>query len=501
MNLARLFLSGAVLAYSTSLLAMDYHVSPKGNDANAGTVDAPWKSIEQVNKTSLHPGDRVLFESGQTFVGPLVLDAHDSGADGKPVVITSYGEKRAVIDGGKGTGLSADGCNLLHVERVDFIGAGRKNGNDGCGIRIANAEGCVVSEVDVQGFRLAGVDVAGLRHARIEQINAHDNGATGINVGDEKNWSEDVYVGHCTTDNNPGDPKNLDNHSGSGIVVGGVRGCLVEYCEASNNGWDMPREGNGPVGIWAWNADRVIIQFCISHDNKSPSWDGGGFDLDGGVTNSILQYNLSYNNNGPGYFFCQYYPAPIWKNNIVRYNISQNDGRKKGNGGGFSVGWYELMSDGEVYNNVFYNADGPAVVLGNKKAPGMRFRNNIIVSGTELISGSASNGEFTGNVYWMLDGKPFKVDGYDSLEAWSKATGQERIGENMVGQWADPKLIQPGKMGITNPNELAAMIQYQIEKDSPCVGAGMAIGENGGRDFWGNAVPNGENPTVGAHQR
>ena len=104
----------------------------------------------------------------------------------------------------------------------------------------------------------------------------------------------------------PGDPSNLTNHSGNGIVVGNVSDAIIEYCEASNNGWDMPRKGNGPVGIWAWNADRVTIQFCISHDNKSPGDDGGGFDLDGGVTNSVLQYNLSYNNDGPGLL-----PVPV----------------------------------------------------------------------------------------------------------------------------------------------------------------------------------------------
>lgn len=478
---------------------MDYQVSPRGADANPGTAELPWRTVDRVNAAVLTPGDRVLFEGGQSFPGTVSLDAQDSGTADRNVAISSFGEGRAVIDGGVGTALRADGCNYLEVKGIDFVGAGRKNGNSGYGVHLTNAEGCAITEVDVQGFRLCGVAVAGVKNMRIAHVYAHDNGGTGIGVGDDP-WSEDVYIGYCVAENNPGDPLNLENHSGNGIVVGAVRGCVIEFCEAMNNGWDMPREGNGPVGIWAWNADRVVIQFCISHDNKSPSWDGGGFDFDGGVTNSIMQYNLSYNNMGPGYFFCQYYPAPIWKNNIVRYNISQNDGRKKGNGGAFAVGWYELMSDGEVYNNTFYNADGPAVVLGTKKAPGMRFRNNIIVSGTELISGSASNAEFTGNVYWLLGGKPFQVDGYTSLEAWSAATGQERIGEAIVGKWGDPRLIGAGLAAITKPADLIQLKEYAIEKDSPCIGAGMLIGGNGGRDFWGHPVPSDEKPAVGACQ-
>lgn len=104
-----------------------------------------------------------------------------------------------------------------------------------------------------------------------------------------------------------------------------------------NNGWDMPREGNGPVGIWAYQCDSAIIQYCYSHDNKtSPKGkDGGGFDFDGEITNSVMQYNLSANNEGAGYGMFQYYGASDWKNNIVRYNISYNDGTKNGKCGIF----------------------------------------------------------------------------------------------------------------------------------------------------------------------
>jgi len=136
-----------------------------------------------------------------------------------------------------------------------------------------------VDQVEVSGFRLDGLAAVCVREARITHVYAHDNGSAGIGVGGgdtPETWSRNVYLGYCVAENNPGNPLNLDNHSGNGIVVGGVTGCLIEYCEAFNNGWDMPRQGNGPVGIWAWNADRVTIQFCIAHDNHGPGDDGGG---------------------------------------------------------------------------------------------------------------------------------------------------------------------------------------------------------------------------------
>ena len=158
----------------------------------------------------------------------------------------------------------------------------------------------------------------------------------GISIGYEKR-SSDLHIGHCVAKNNPGNPSNLTNHSGNGIVVGNAQNVIIEYCEAANNGWDMPRKGNGPVGIWAWNSDRVIIQFCVSHDNKSPGDDGGGFDFDGGVTNSILQYNHSYNNHGPGYFICQYPGAPAVQGQHHPLQHQPDDGGKNNRRSGIEV--------------------------------------------------------------------------------------------------------------------------------------------------------------------
>ena len=40
----------------------------------------------------------------------------------------------------------------------------------------------------------------------------------------------------------------------------------------------------------------------------------------------------------------------------------------------------------------------------------------------------------------------------------------------------------------------------QLEPDSPCIGAGIRVEDNGGRDFWGNPLPADGRPDVGAHQ-
>ena len=498
--------------------ARDYYVSPAGNDSSPGTHARPWQTIERVNRTDLRPGDKVLFEGGKTFAGTIVLGREDSGSASGKVQLSSYGDGRATINGGNNSGLIAGGCSHLLVKDLNFVGSGRKTGNTESGVYLAEAEGVVVDQLDISDFRGSGLLFAGLRDSRATHVYAHDNGADGIAVGAadraEQRWSERIYIGYCIAENNPGDPSNLQNHSGNGIVVGCVRDCLIEYCEAMNNGWDMPRKGNGPVGIWAWKADKVIIQFCVSHDNKSPGWDGGGFDLDGGVTNSMLQYNYSYNNEGPGYFLCQYPTGPVWKDNIVRYNISVNDGFKNNVGAGIEVyGGDERISDAEIYHNTIYNEKGGAVGFGGLPAPNMRFRNNIFVTKGELIEGDWTHALFEGNCYWQLDreaafataasqetgGSPRSTD-HKTFADWMAASGQEKVGDAVVGIYADPLLRDAGAMPQVTPEKLRGLKAYQVKADSPCMQAGVVIGDNGGRDFWGNPVPPAERPSIGACQ-
>jgi hypothetical protein len=264
----------------------------------------------------------------------------------------------------------------------------------------------------------------------------------------------------------------------------------------------MPRKGNGPVGIWTWNSDRVIIQFCISHNNKSPGDDGGGFDLDGGVTNSILQYNLSYHNDGPGYFLCQYPEAPLFKNNVVRYNISQDDAIKNNRRSSIDIfSASPNASDCQIYNNTIYNRHGAAVGFGGLPMPNIVFRNNIFICCGDVLSGEAKRGRFEGNVYWSVEGREVSFDGHRTLREWAEATGQEKIGAEIVGRSFDPKLTGLGTAALTDPAALADLKAYMLMPDSPCVGAGIIIKENGGRDFWGHRVTESERPAVGACEK
>ncbi|MCY3024343.1 MAG: right-handed parallel beta-helix repeat-containing protein [Planctomycetota bacterium] len=482
-----------------------YHVDAKsGDDANPGTApDKAWKSIARVNGTAFAPGDKVLFAGGQTFKGALSFGKASSGTKDKPIIVSSFGQGRATIDGGSGSGFALTDCAFVTIKELNFVGCGRKNGSDGTGIQLTRTKNIEVDSIDASGFRNAGVATGGDENTRITRVYAHDNGFAGITTcggyGDVPR-TKNLYIGRCVAENNPGDPKNLNNHSGNGIVVGGLDGALVEYCEAMNNGWDMPRKGNGPVGIWGWQCDRLTIQFCIAHDNKTQkgAYDGGGFDFDGGMTNSILQYNLSYNNHGAGYLLCQYPGASRWQHNICRYNVSVNDGLTNHDSGlHFWAGGPEI-SDALVYNNVIVN--GKHAVKSTHDIAGLVFRNNIFISDGESISGPLHKARFENNLYWPRQSRA--VFGGKTLEEWAKATGQELVDGKLAGLFADPKLVMPEKDQKlpTDPQKLAAMAFYRLREGSPCLGAGAAIKDNGGRDLFGNPVPDAKRPSMGAHE-
>jgi hypothetical protein len=130
------------------------------------------------------------------------------------------------------------------VSHLAFVGCGRQSGSDGNAVELRRTRHVKLDSLEVSDFRLSGVSSAGDENTRITRVYAHKNGFAGISTSGEHGTArtKNLYIGYCAAANNPGDPKNLSNHSGNGIVVGGVDDGLVEYCEAFDNGWDMPRQ-------------------------------------------------------------------------------------------------------------------------------------------------------------------------------------------------------------------------------------------------------------------
>lgn len=454
-------------ALALGLLGATYFVDPERGDDAASGHERPWRTLARASRGTYRPGDRLLLVG--VLHGPLRL------RNVQGLTVASKDGSLARIDGGKGDGIVVEGGRDIRIERILLTGAGRK-ANDGRGILLSAATNASVAHVEVSGYRRGGVEILGCKTVLLERVIARENGAAGIQVsgGDGGTRSKDVTIRECRALNNPGDPKNLSNHSGNGIVVGGVDDCLIEYCEAAENGWDMPRKGNGPVGIWAWNARHVTIRRCISHHNKSPGADGGGFDLDGGVVDSVLEGNLSYANAGTGYLLCQYPGGGTWRGNVVRNNVSFNDGQKNFQSG---LGLYlpegmDNMAGCVVERNTIVNPRYAVATMGD--IPGLVYRNNVFVAGLETLKvaqppGGFRRSRFEGNLVASEKTIVGEDSSFPSAKAWG-ATG---------GKIAAPLLTLPKSVAElpTDPRRLHELTWFRPLPSSPCVVDGkVAIG-------------------------
>jgi hypothetical protein len=507
--------------------AADFYVSPTGNDANAGTSGAPWQTIAKVNGHAFAAGDRVLFQGGQTFSGSLGFDASDAGTAASPVVVTSYGTGRATISS-TGSGIYVHNAGGFEVRDLIVVGPGRATSTAsgvsfycdlGGGVKLAHL---VIDHVDVSGFR-TGIDIgswnsslSGYSGVSVTNCASHDNARAGMSswgyftattgVWSHQNW----YVGHCAFVDNPGDPAYTANHSGNGIVLGEVDNVTIERCVARGNGALSAHIGGGPVGIWAYDSNHVTIQLCESHHNHcGSSVDGGGFDLDGGSTDSVMQYNWSHDNDGAGYLVGDYSGSRPTSTNTVRYNISQNDGRQHGYGG---VQVY-AGSTCLVHGNTLYMspaASGTPAALLVTGGSGLKAWNNCLVSsGGARLANVIAGTVLQGNSYWPSGGAFVAIVGgttYGSLTALHGA-GIEKLGGADVGVATDPLLTAAGTGGsIDNADNLGSLTAYQLQSGSPLIDAGLDLATLfgvavGARDYYADALPQGSAYDIGAHER
>ena len=541
-------LATVLVAFCVSAGARDYFVSLGGDDANPGTRPKPWQTIARVNRTAYNAGDRILFEGGQSFVGNLVLDDQSKTASGHPITIGSSGQGRATLRAGDGTGILVRNIGGIIIRDLVVAGNNHKT-NQGSGIKVVNEnvhtrlEFVRIENLEAHGFRWEGIYVGalppdllaqvgpsggrhGFRDVEINHCIAYDNMYFGIYVSgiwDPKSSTyanEMVSISDCLAHDNPGDPAFTQNHSGNGILLDSTNEGLIERCVAYHNGFANAGQTGGPCGIWTHASNRVAIQFCESYSNRTAgAADGGGFDFDGGVTNSVMQYNYSHDNDGAGYLVWNYQGAPHHlRNNILRYNISENDGRKH-RYGAFHIGTDgEPVRDIEVYNNTVYTSTAPgglprSVWLGQRPNQNIDFHNNLLISsgGPPLleIEKNQTGIVFQGNAYWSTTGEClilYEGETYTSLDTWRKATGQEQLNGKPVGVWADPRISHGGENEtIGFGKSRSGLLSFRLLSDSPLIDRGIDLKSRfefnvGAQDFWGTLLPQGKGFDIGAHE-
>ncbi|NJO25803.1 MAG: T9SS type A sorting domain-containing protein [Bacteroidia bacterium] len=515
----------------SNVAATVYYVSPSGNNSNNGTsTSTPWQTIAKVNSTALYAGDQVLFQGGQTFTGNIVL--YYGGTATNLIKIGSYGTGRAYINATSGTGIRIYNKGGVWVDNLIIYGywnQTNQSGNTGYGISFYTDtwnnfkhQTANVSNCDISGFKNGGVvfgaypsdgTQSGYNNINVWSNTLHDNGDCGVSSygyypaasGSTTYAHTDVYIGWNTTYNNFG-VKNKGNNSGNGIVMGDVKDCIIENNVAYNNGWYSNFTGGGPVGIWVWDATNVTIQYNESHHNGTGSGtpDGGGFDLDGAVTNSKMQYNYSHDNWGAGYLLFEFgVPRGNNKNNTVRYNISQNDGTNNSYTGLYIGG---NCTNNNFYNNSIYTNKGPCVYVGGGNTN--NFINNIFYtagSSNYAMRIQTNNCWFFNNNYFFTSAFQINYNNttYTSLASFRSSTGHEKLNGVNYGYSVNPSFNSAGNGGNINSGTPASLNNYKLNAGSPMINTAYNIsswysGGVGSRDFKGVTIPNNGAYDIGA---
>ena len=525
---ARPVLAGADTAYPPARTlvcagaALTYYVdSMVGNDRNPGTTPAqPWQSIRRVNRGAYCAGDGILFHAGQSFAGKLrFTPVNSAGAAAAPITVSSYGGGRATLLGGRRSGLVAQNVAGFHITDLTFVGTRpRCSGGHTHGILFethntnTTLSGIAIDQVEVGGF-CEGItvgsddDASRFADVRITDVVVHDNGDAGINTFDPALAHHDivnVYVARARTYNNA---------DTGGIVLFGVNGGTVEYSVAYNNG----ARGSGSVGIWAFDANAITIQDNESYANQTVADDGDGFDLDGGVSNSVMQYNYAHDNVGIGFLICGCVDFYRMSNNVVRYNISENDGATGQPSAIYMLGGEPFDGLEIDQNTVYSNAGaGPLVLIDGGGSPysHVHLRNNILVTdaGKTLLQvpdpQDGSDLTFQGNDYWARDGRltiAWGASMYVDVGAWRSATGQETLNGGSVGFAVDPGLCNIGNGGTVDPSSRTTLPAYKLQSTSPLIDVGLDLPQLfgidvGPHDFYDNPIPVGRTYDVGADE-
>lgn len=527
---------GAQIPDVSSARRVYYVDAENGDDNNSGDIDSPLRTLLRVNRLELEPGDQVRFKCGGTWYGELLI--RHSGAEGSPIVYSSYGEGAKPVIDGRGEVQAAvygEDVSYIVVEGLEVTNNSEVDDQLRSGIHfeavwetiynlkilncyvhdVSGAVGGPFDELDneaygaylenysmeshhyggiiVRAFTIIGYneEVAPTFHNVLVQGNTVERcSQSGINIarfdwGAEKPSVSATNV--CLRDNK------VMHSAGDGLFVLGADGCLIEHNEVGYSAqYSLKDASRYFAGLWIIHSHNSLIQYNEVYGTEL-NGDAQGFDIDGDSTNTILQYNYSHDNKG-GFLLL------MCNNNgrsVVRYNISQNDGTQL-------VRIWEsataltsdLINQLNFYNNTLYsNQPLTTPVSGDyfakvqldthpqemwKKALGRnwKFRNNIF-----YLTGPVS-GEFDQD-WAYADWQSNCFYGFPETAIPDDPT---RITE-------DPQFVAPGEASFG----FDSLSAYVLKTTSPCLNAGVPIGVRGVKDIFGNPIDASTGCNIGAY--
>jgi parallel beta-helix repeat protein len=346
--------------------AATYYVAPSGNDANPGTINAPWRTIDKANLT-LRAGDTVILRAG---VYNEVIYPKQSGLPGQKITYTRLPGERVVIQGKPGLGqlvvlfrshIVVDGLELSYGHglvkanlRWSWVLLGGQNANYN---EIRNCR--LVRQGDPltlyrQGYWDRGFDIGGGRYNVIE-----NNYIRGLNQGIHvRNGAQYNRIRNNT----------ISETSQSSIVLetslGVVQGNLIEHNILEGSAIEDGIQFHQNLKLSTKSTD--VSNFgVIVRDNIFRNHAENAIDLKGAayvVIESNTFYGTIGSNNGP---------LNGWNRNALNT---------------ITCGAGSISRDVIIRHNIFYDNSN-----GIKLHPGYKVYHNTIAYNNRDYTGSNSS--------------------------------------------------------------------------------------------------------------
>lgn len=486
------------LLFAGEASARAFHLDAEGgSDAADGLAPArAWKSLAKANAFAFAPGDSLLFKRGTRHAGQFAPTGA-SGTAAAPIFVGAYGTgARPLIEG---EGLVQDAVLLSNLSywhltglEITNLGATRPTGTGNLrrtGVRVVAADAGVVRGVRLRGLLVRDVNGSLVKHNTNEGHGILFASTGNTAVGGELARFDDLVIDSCRlerADRNGISQYTANGTRSTGVIVRdnvlldiGGDGIKIWGSDRARIERNVLRGGrmraqDHAAGMWPFEATGTVIQFNEVSGMRG-TVDGMAFDADYRCDSTLIQYNYSYNNDGGFLLLCA--PGNSYsRNTTVRYNISVNDGVNSAR----VIQLGGKATNSRIHNNTFY-------IGSHRDVP--------LIASNEWDGGNADSTFFYNNIFHVAPGGRVSY-------VWDKSTrnffannlysGQHAGAPQDAGAlYAAPAFAAPGD---TAPGPVGPL-SYRV---TTFPGAGVAVADNGGRDFFGNAVPAGPS-AVGAH--
>ncbi len=209
----------------------------------------------------------------------------------------------------------------------------------------------------------------------------------------------------------------IKENSGDAITVIGTDGALIEYntvadskliynvnyaIDEDTNEYIYDENGEHKLAniawaaIWCHSSDNCVMQYNEVYGNRADNQgqDLQAFDIDLSCNNCVVQYNYSHDNDGGFLLLCGEDSANNGgvSGSIVRYNLSVNDAAI----GGYVIDITGSVADSQIYNNTIYCGNNTDSAVKNIKL--------VNLANYQKVTVKSSNTVFTNNIFYAEDG-------------------------------------------------------------------------------------------------